>query len=113
MHAGADRGDAGGPKGTARLPGRGTRERAELAGAAGRPQGARPGDRARAGSRRRSARLLEGAGGGLAHNPASALHRAQDANVLDKLPKSVQPAAKADLREVWTAPDRTAAAAAI
>ena len=25
-------------------------------------------------------------------------------NVLDKLPKSVQPAAKADLREVWTAP---------
>jgi len=30
-------------------------------------------------------------------------------NVLDKLPKSVQPAAKADLREVWTAPDRTRA----
>jgi hypothetical protein len=29
--------------------------------------------------------------------------------VLDKLPKSVQPAAKADLREVWTAPDRTRA----
>jgi transposase-like protein len=35
------------------------------------------------------------------------------ANVLDKLPKSVQPAAKADLREVWMAPDRTTAAAAI
>ena len=35
------------------------------------------------------------------------------ANVLDKLPKSVQPAAKADLREVWTAPDRTTAEAAI
>ena len=34
-------------------------------------------------------------------------------NVLDKLPKSVQPAAKADLREVWTAPDRTTAEAAI
>src|SRR6476469_6108451 len=34
-------------------------------------------------------------------------------NVLDKLPKSVQPAAKADLREVWTAPDRTTAQAAI
>jgi transposase-like protein len=35
------------------------------------------------------------------------------ANVLDKLPKSVQPAAKADLREVWTAPDRATAEAAI
>jgi putative transposase len=35
------------------------------------------------------------------------------ANVLDKLPKSVQPAAKADLREVWMAPDRATAEAAI
>ncbi len=35
------------------------------------------------------------------------------ANVLDKLPKSVQPAAKADLREVWNAPDRATAEAAI
>ncbi len=34
-------------------------------------------------------------------------------NVLDKLPKSVQPAAKADLREVWQAPDRATAEAAI
>jgi putative transposase len=35
------------------------------------------------------------------------------ANVLDKLPKSVQPAAKSDLREIWKAPDRATAAAAI
>src|SRR5829696_7907621 len=35
------------------------------------------------------------------------------ANALDKLPRSVQPAAKADLREVWTAPDRATAEAAI
>ena len=35
------------------------------------------------------------------------------ANVLDKLPKSVQPAVKADLREIWTAPDRATAEAAI
>ncbi len=35
------------------------------------------------------------------------------ANVLDKLPKSVQPAAKADLREIWTAPDRATAEAAV
>ena len=34
-------------------------------------------------------------------------------NVLDKLPNSVQPAAKADLREIWMAPDRAAAEAAI
>ena len=35
------------------------------------------------------------------------------ANVLDKLPKSVQPAAKSDLREIWAAPDRATAQAAI
>jgi putative transposase len=34
-------------------------------------------------------------------------------NVLDKLPRSVQPAAKADLREIWTAPDRATAETAI
>ena len=34
-------------------------------------------------------------------------------NVMDKLPKSVQPAAKADLREVWNAPDRATAETAI
>ncbi len=35
------------------------------------------------------------------------------ANIMDKLPKSVQPAAKAGLREVWAAPDRATAEAAI
>ena len=35
------------------------------------------------------------------------------ANVLDKLPKSVQPAARSDLREIWKAPDRATAEAAI
>ena len=34
------------------------------------------------------------------------------ANTMDKLPRSVQPAAKADLREVWAAPDRARAEAA-
>jgi transposase-like protein len=34
-------------------------------------------------------------------------------NVLNKLPTSVQPAAKADLREVWAAPDRATAETAI
>src|SRR4051812_10147412 len=64
-----------------------TRERAELAGAAGRAEGPRPGDRARAGGRRRRARLLEGAGEVF---PATRhqrcwVHRAAD--VLNKLPK--------------------------
>jgi len=35
------------------------------------------------------------------------------ANVLDKMPKSVQPAAKSALREVWAAPDRATAEAAV
>jgi len=35
------------------------------------------------------------------------------ANVLNKLPKSVQPAAKSDLREIWAAPDRATAETAI
>jgi transposase-like protein len=35
------------------------------------------------------------------------------ANVLDKLPRSIQPAAKADLREIWNAPDRATAETAI
>ena len=34
-------------------------------------------------------------------------------NVMDKLPKSVQPAAKQDLREIWQAPDRVTAETAI
>jgi putative transposase len=35
------------------------------------------------------------------------------ANVLDKMPKSVQPAAKSDLREIWAAPDRATAETAV
>jgi putative transposase len=39
------------------------------------------------------------------------VHKAS--NVLNKLPKSVQPAAKRDLREIWQAPDRATAEAAV
>ena len=35
------------------------------------------------------------------------------ANIQNKMPKSVQPAVKADLREVWNAPDRATAETAI
>ena len=34
-------------------------------------------------------------------------------NVLNKVPKSVQPTMKQDLREIWRAPDRTAAESAL
>jgi transposase-like protein len=37
----------------------------------------------------------------------------ETANVLDKLPRSVQPPAKADLCEIWQAPDRATAEAAV
>ncbi len=39
------------------------------------------------------------------------VHKA--ANIMDKMPKSVQPTAKADLREIWAAPDRATAEAAV
>ena len=35
------------------------------------------------------------------------------ANILDKMPKSIQPVAKSDLREVWAAPDRATAETAV
>ena len=60
VHAGADRRDARGQEGTGRLPGGYAGERTELAGTAGRHQGARIGHRARTGHRRRGTRLLEG-----------------------------------------------------
>jgi putative transposase len=75
-HAGADRRYAGGQERAGRLPGWPAREHAELARAAGRPQGAWLGDRPGTGHRRRGARLLEGARAGLAHDPASALYGA-------------------------------------
>ena len=67
-----------GQEGTARLPCRGARERAELARAAGRPQGPRPGRSARTGRRRRCAGVLEGARRGLPRHPPPALLVPQD-----------------------------------
>src|SRR3954468_12437474 len=78
LHAGADRRHAGGQEGAAWLPGRRPGKRAELARTAGRFEGSWPDDRAGTGHRRRCARLLEGARGGIADDPAPALHRAQD-----------------------------------
>jgi hypothetical protein len=73
-HARADRRHPGGQEGAGRLPGGRAGKCPELAGAAGRPQGARPGHRARAGHRRRGTRLLESARCGITVDPASTLH---------------------------------------
>ena len=55
-------------------------------------------------------RALEAVSPGTRHQRCT-VHKTS--NVLDKLPTSVQPAAKRDLRQIWTAPDRKAADAAI
>ena len=55
----------------------------------------------------------EGARRGLARHPPQRCWVHKIANVLNKVPKSVQPAMKADLREIYTAPDRAAAEMAI
>jgi putative transposase len=56
---------------------------------------------------------LEGAGRSIPVDAPSALLAAQGLNVLDKLPKSVQPNAHGDLREIWLSPNRAAAEAAM
>ena len=115
---------------SAASPGGRARECAKLAGASDRPQGTRPGSRARAGDWRRGTRLLESAGRGVADSTASALYGPQDRQCGGQAAqvgpagchrpwRSVCEAASgiaargADLREVWNAPDRATAKAAI
>ena len=88
VHPRDHRGDAGGQEGAARLPGRGPRERAELARAAGRPQGPRAGRAARAGRRRRRPGVLEGARRGLPRHPPPAVLVPQDLERAQPLPES-------------------------
>ena len=104
MHAGAGRGDPGGQEAVDRLSARGSRERAELARTAARPEEARPGagapgfrkalDEVLPGTRHRRRRLRK------------------SANILNKLPKFVQPAMKKELAEFRMSPGRAAAEAA-
>ena len=113
MHAGADRRDAGGQEGADRLSDRHAGERAELEGTARRLESARLG-------RRAASRLGDGAlGFWKALDEAFPTTRHQRCwlhktlNVLDKLPKSMQPNAHKDLREIWLSPNRAAAEAAM
>ena len=77
VHPRRDRGDTGGQEGTHGLPCRHARERAELARAAGRSQGAGSRRRASDRGRRRRSRLLEGARRGLPRHRSPALLGAQ------------------------------------
>src|SRR3954447_19562695 len=112
MHAGADRCNTRGQERTCRLPDRGARECAELAGAPSRYQAAWARDCALA--------VGDGALGfwkaieevfpGTRHQRCW-VHKT--ANVLNKVALSVQLNMKADLREIYGAPTRAAAEAAI
>ena len=113
MHAGADGRDAGGQEGADRLSDGHAGERAKLEGAARRFEGARPvvapqvaiGDGALG-----FWKALDEAFPTTRHQRCW-LHKTL--NVLDKLPKSMQPNAHKDLREIWLSPNRGAAEAAM
>src|ERR1700722_379359 len=104
MHAGADGRDARGQEGADRLSDRHAGKRAKLEGAARRFEGARLGCRAA------SSQALDEAFPTTRHQRCW-LHKTL--NVLDKLPKSMQPNAHKDLREIWLSPNRGAAEAAM
>jgi transposase-like protein len=95
MHAGDDRRHAGGPEGADRLPGRRSRKRPELA---------------VADSALGFWKALDEVFRGTRHQRCW-FHKS--ANVLNKVAKSVQPAVKQDLREIWMAPDLKAAERAL
>ena len=91
VHAGADRRDARGQEGAPGLPGRYAREHAELAGAAGRPEGrglAVTPELATGDGALGFWKALEEVSPTTRHQRCT-VHKT--ANVLDKLPKSVQP----------------------
>ena len=114
LHAGYRRRDARGQEGACRFPGRCARERAELARVAHRPEDPRPfrgaTDRR---WRRRHGSFSEGARRDLSRDPPQRCWQHKLLNIFNKVPKSVQPNMKADLREVRYAPDRASAEAAI
>ena len=90
------------------------RARETLARAAGGHQGPRARRRARDRRGRRRHGVLEGPRRGLPGRSSSTRARVHKAaNVLNKVPRSVQPGMKAALREVRDAPDRARAAAAV
>ena len=113
MHVGSDWRDAGGQEGASGVADGHAGKRSELEGTACRSEGAGSVDRAGHCGRRRRARLLEGPGGSVPSTRHQRCWQHKSLNVLDKLPKSVQPNAHRDLREIWLSENRTAAEAAM
>ena len=91
MHAGADRRDAGGQEGVDWLSDRHAGERAELEGTARRLESARLGRRAASRYRRWRARVLESLDEAFPTTRHQRCWLHKTLNVLDKLPKSMQP----------------------
>ena len=100
VRSGADRGDAGGPEGTAGVPGGVPGERSELAGTPGGSEGAWPPDPPGTGDRGRGSRLLEGARRELPQDAPPALLGAPDRQRAERVAEG--PAAE---REAGPAPD--------
>src|SRR5450631_1982641 len=113
MHAGADWRHARRQEGVDRFPDRHAGERTELEGIARRFEGARLVDRTGSRRRRWRARLPESSRRDLPFDASPTLWLHKTLNVLDKFPKSMQPNAHKDLREIWLAPDRATAETAI
>ena len=113
MHAGTDWRDARGQEGVDRFPDRHAGERAKLEGIARRFEGARL-------SIAPEVAVGDGALGfwkALDETFPSTRHQRcwlhKTLNVLNKFPKSMQPNAHKDLREIWLAPDRATAETAM
>ena len=103
MHPGHHRRRPVGPQGTTGNRRRLSRERPVVARAAARSQAARPRGGARAGRRRRGARLLEGLAREPRHDARTALLAAQDRQRSEQVPKSLQAKAKGHLQDIWLA----------
>ena len=106
-------GDPGGQKGASGLADGHAGKRPELEGTACRSKGAGSVNRAGHRGGRRGARLLEGPGRSLSLTRHQRCWQHKTLNVLDKLPKSVQPNAHRDLREIWLSENRAVADAAM
>ena len=110
---GVDRGDAGGPEGTAGVPGGVPGERSELAGTPGGSKGAWPHDPPGTGDRGRGSRLLEALDASFPKTRRQRCWVHKTANVLNALPKARQRNAKQDLHQIWMAAGRAAAEKAL
>ena len=106
MPAGGHGGDRGRPQGIACRHGWVSRKHSELDRASRGSAAAWLDDSSQAGNGRWRHGFLGSVTRGLSRDARATLLGAQEANVLNNMPKSVQPRAKADLHEIWMAETR-------